>query len=282
MERKLIQLANKTLVVSIPKEWAQQYGYKKGDTVDLLNKKGQFLITRSAEKRIPLIDVSTLPRRFVKRAISAIYKTGISPCDVRAGQYRTLVITEASSYFGLMVDESKEILRLKNIASPEEEDFDSSFRKVLMQLELLSKAVAQGEETKELLEQMHKNVKLCLWLLSAKTTKSIAEINNLHYILSSITTIAYAYEHIQEQKKNERTNARPLLDFLVVMIHHFRTYLTKEDALQEMYRFREQFLQFKEQQRPTTANAYAILIARILRDCAESAYTLRLINAHYY
>jgi len=278
MQRKLIFLAHKTLVVSIPKEWAKAYGYKKGDTVELLNKKGQFLITKTTERKTRLVDLSNLPRRFVKRAVSAIYKTGITPCDVKAGSHRELVLSEAAAYFGLLVDDSKEVLRLKIIASPEEDDFDNAFRKVLLQLELLSLTVENDDSSEELQRELRKNVTFCLYLLSSKTTKSISEVSNFHYIISSIMTISYIYEHLRERELQERKKAKPLLTVLVSMIKHFRTFLTTDAAIRDIYHSRELFLDMQKKQSRSAAQAYAILIARIIRDCTEAAYTIKLLN----
>ena len=85
MKRKVIQLAGRTLVVSIPSNWASKYKIKKGDEVDISDDGTSLKITtsqkESGNKKIS-IDLSSTTRSIARAAISGLYKKGYDEITV--------------------------------------------------------------------------------------------------------------------------------------------------------------------------------------------------------
>ena len=79
MKRKVIQLAGKTLLVSLPIKWAKKYGIKKGNEVEVEERGKSLLI--ATEKAVSMEKkeiVLSGPEEFIRRVISAEYKKGVS------------------------------------------------------------------------------------------------------------------------------------------------------------------------------------------------------------
>ncbi len=83
MKRKAIQLAGKTLVVSLPNQWARKYNVRKGDEMEVEEVEKRIVISPQndiAGDRIE-IDVSgTLP--MTKRILGALYKAGYDEMNI--------------------------------------------------------------------------------------------------------------------------------------------------------------------------------------------------------
>ncbi|MEM3154650.1 MAG: AbrB/MazE/SpoVT family DNA-binding domain-containing protein [Candidatus Woesearchaeota archaeon] len=85
MKRKVIQIADKTFVVSLPNDWVKQWGIKKGEEVDVVEK-GPRLIVSTAEPRELRkkgIDVSNATGRTLRWLLSSLHKKGYDEIEVR-------------------------------------------------------------------------------------------------------------------------------------------------------------------------------------------------------
>ena len=84
MKRKAIQLAGKTLVVSLPSKWARNMGIRKGDEGEVEEKDDNLNI--SASKKITLerftIDATGLKDRTLRWTLSAIHKSGYEEIEI--------------------------------------------------------------------------------------------------------------------------------------------------------------------------------------------------------
>lgn len=79
MRRKVIQLAGKTLVVSLPSKWVKKTVVNKGDELEI-TENGHSLVISQIEKKVctrTVIDVSGLNASLVWRYLTAAYIKGI-------------------------------------------------------------------------------------------------------------------------------------------------------------------------------------------------------------
>ena len=86
MKRKVIQIADKTLVVSLPTDWVKQWGVKKGEEIEMLEK-GPRLIVSTAEPRDlkkGVIDVSNATERTLRWLLSSLHKKGYDEIEIRS------------------------------------------------------------------------------------------------------------------------------------------------------------------------------------------------------
>lgn len=78
MKRKVIQMAGKTMVVSIPSDWVKKYGIKKGDELELEKKNRNIIISTKKDYSLNKIkvNISDLDEQVIKWTLSAIHKSG--------------------------------------------------------------------------------------------------------------------------------------------------------------------------------------------------------------
>ena len=64
IKRKVIQIANSTQLISLPRKWSQQYGINKGDEVNVDEQRSKIIISieKAAELKSVEIDVTGLDR----------------------------------------------------------------------------------------------------------------------------------------------------------------------------------------------------------------------------
>ena len=78
MKRKVIQIANSTQLISLPRKWSQKYGVKKGDELEVEDDGSRIII--STEKAQELgnieVDISGADRDFLLFLIRSLYIKG--------------------------------------------------------------------------------------------------------------------------------------------------------------------------------------------------------------
>ncbi|MFC1775182.1 AbrB/MazE/SpoVT family DNA-binding domain-containing protein, partial [Nanoarchaeota archaeon] len=79
MKRKVIQLAGKTHVISLPSDWVKKYGIKKSDELDVREKHNTLMVSTEQDINVPqktTVDISGLNEEFIKSIISVLHKVG--------------------------------------------------------------------------------------------------------------------------------------------------------------------------------------------------------------
>ena len=92
MKRRVIQIANSTQLISLPRKWTQKYGVKKGDEMEVEEQGNKILI--STEKGAELghieIDVTGLDRTTILYYIQTLYRTGYDEIKVNFNNPTTI------------------------------------------------------------------------------------------------------------------------------------------------------------------------------------------------
>jgi len=136
MKRKVIQLAEKTLVVSLPSKWVKQQGIKKGEEVDVEPKNNTLLIsTQSFPAEQKKTDVSGL-NVMLGRYVGALYKAGYDSIEMRfktKEQLETIQNILMRTCIGLEITEqgSRHIIA-KEISKTEPEEFEGVLRRLFL------------------------------------------------------------------------------------------------------------------------------------------------------
>ena len=84
MKRKIIQIANSTNLVSLPKKWCIAHNVNKGDEIDVIEEGNQVIVSPE-RKQITTsveVDVTDLDRTSLFYAIRALYKKGFDEIKV--------------------------------------------------------------------------------------------------------------------------------------------------------------------------------------------------------
>lgn len=142
MKRKVIQLSGRTLVVTLPKEWASDNNITKGDYLDFEVGNDSDLILRPSDRsvtyepRSTCIDVSALDERVVRWLLSSLHKKGFDEINIRFTDRHVLdVVNELVKdlFVGFtIVSQTENTCTVKSISLDSHSDFDAIFRRAFM------------------------------------------------------------------------------------------------------------------------------------------------------
>lgn len=156
MRRKVIQLARKTFVVSLPSKWVKQQGIKKGDEVDVEDKDSRLVInTKNEAVEQKNIDVSAL-NTMLGRCIGALYKGGYDEIEVRFETPEQLDIIQKvlmRTCIGLeIVKQGNKYLVAKEISKSEPEEFETVLRRTFLFLMNIAEESLEAMKNKKMNE----------------------------------------------------------------------------------------------------------------------------------
>jgi|SRR3989344_1006388 len=139
MKRKVIQLAGKTSVVSLPSKWVKKYNVKKGEELDLIeNDKGELLIrTSSLESRKSItLDIKDFNKRSIFYAMSALHKSGYD--EIILFYYNKEQIEAINELLRVlllgfvMVEQTTKKIVLRSVTNDISLEFDSTLRRAFL------------------------------------------------------------------------------------------------------------------------------------------------------
>ena len=165
MRRKIIQLAGKTLVVSLPSDWVKELGLKKGQEVEVSRVGRSMVIEQPSVERghIVKVDLSGLNASLVWHSIISHYVAGAG--EIQAGFSKERVMDPRTgldvhcadaiekvveNLIGMeIVRQSKSMITIREISSVAPEEYDNVMRRVwltcLGMVEDGSDALAKGD-----------------------------------------------------------------------------------------------------------------------------------------
>ena len=137
MKRKVIQIANSTQLISLPRKWSQKYGVKKGDEIEVEEDGDRLLITTESTPTTKDIevDVSGLTPRLADRFIARAYQKGYDSITVNYDKAELAIAVQekVKELLGFEVmEQSKNMIVIKSISAKLDIDFDSSLRRAFL------------------------------------------------------------------------------------------------------------------------------------------------------
>lgn len=138
MKRKIIQLAGKTSVVSLPIKWVKRFNIKKSDEVDV-EERGNELVVKAfshpASKSISL-DVDSFSERTLRYCLSSLHKVGYDEIALYFSKphFNSVVNDMVSNLLlGFVVSEqTKKKLVIKSVANEERDAFSPALRRCFL------------------------------------------------------------------------------------------------------------------------------------------------------
>lgn len=150
MKRKVIQIAESTQLISLPRLWAKKYNISKGDELEVTIKDNILEISTEQKDQLSeiIIDISNLDRTSVFYALRSAYRRGYDIIKVKFNNkttihYRTgekvlvstLLNQELQRWVGMQIIEQKEnYFVYKSISKPSFEEFDLMLRRSFLLL----------------------------------------------------------------------------------------------------------------------------------------------------
>ncbi|HIH39607.1 TPA: AbrB/MazE/SpoVT family DNA-binding domain-containing protein [Candidatus Woesearchaeota archaeon] len=208
MKRSVIQLAGRTLLVSLPAKWVDHNSVKKGDELDVLED-GHKLIVNTGKavstmetKEINADEMGTL----LKKYLFALYKRGVDEIKIRysnsdmANTVRKIILTETVGYEVVSQTPKSCVVRL--ITSGSITEFDNLLRRAFLLLlsmgdealmSLKLKALSHLSQTALLEEPNNRLTTVCRRSLNKWGSETFSKIGPIYYIIEEIENIADEY-----------------------------------------------------------------------------------------
>ena len=156
MRRKIILHGPSSLTVSLPSSWVKQNSLKKGDDVDVAEESNS-LVIRSAENNAALksIEISFigLDENTRHDLILALHRNGYDEIKILVDKHN--IVKEIHSHLNLLqlgyeiIKQESNSITLRNILSPDVEQFDNLFRRIFRMTLEYSKKIGAIIESKE-------------------------------------------------------------------------------------------------------------------------------------
>ena len=134
IKRKVIQIANSTQLISLPRKWSQKYGVKKGDEINI-EENGTILnisTDRAPSIKEITVDVSGLTPRLADRFLARSYQKGYDKITIKYDKPELMIAIQnkVPELLGFeIMDQNKYSCIIQSISSKLEVDFDSLLRK---------------------------------------------------------------------------------------------------------------------------------------------------------
>ncbi len=153
MKRKVIQIAESTQLISLPRKWAQQYNIKKGDELEISEQGSKLVISTGHDIGLESAKiVLTTADKFVKRPIHNLYRRGYDEVIVEFtdSTISSLILEQCETLLGFeIIDQSERKVILHNVASALDAEFETVFRRVFLMLTSMTRDIHDAVVNKE-------------------------------------------------------------------------------------------------------------------------------------
>ena len=227
MKRKVIQIANSTQLISLPRKWSLKYGIKKGDEIDVEEDGYKLLITTESvpSKKDVEVDVSGLTPRLADRFMARAYQKGYDTITVKYDKPElSIAIQEkVKELLGFEVMEhSKDTVIIKSISAKLDIDFDSSLRKAFLIVIDMADTCLEAftkDDNKTLENLYHKDFdvnKFCYFCLRFINKGFHGGFGTyiLYYLIESLEDVGDEYKALAKYLAKIKTKKKNLIDVI--------------------------------------------------------------------
>lgn len=214
MKRKLIQMAGKTMVVSLPSSWVKKYGLKKGEEIDL-EEKGRNIIIGIGSKQEKEGEEITIhipsPDVFMERSLHIWYRAGYDKIVVTFEDKNVLrkVRDTVKKLLGFeIIKETDKNCTIKSVVTGMEEEFDNILRRIFLSLLTMAKESLENiriqnyENLRDVLVAEENNNVQCFFcerLLNKRGYKEQEKTASIYCMVWTLEQIADEYKKIANQ-----------------------------------------------------------------------------------
>ena len=264
MERKVIQLAGKTLVVSLPSKWAKKYGVKKGDTIILDEKERQILVSTTKSVDVEKAElVLKGPEELIKRNVDVAYKKGIEELSLRFEKpsARKIIEQVLESTMGFeIISQGEKGCLIKSVATAVEGEFDNILRRTFLTLLSMADesydalAKSQFKRLDEISisdKTINKLTNFCKRILNKTGYKDSKLTNYVYCIVWELERIGDEYRDICKEIAGKKTN---------ISKETLNLYKETNEFLREFYNL---FYKFDEDKSINLTNKNKVLLKKL-------------------
>src|SRR3989344_6544028 len=211
MKRKLIQIANSTSVVSLPKDWIEEYKLKKGDELELHKLKNNILIKTNNIKHDEIhLDISNLHYDLVWRYLITAYRKGTETIVIKYSPdfIETLQVYIKDLVGMAVINQKDNTITLKDFFyNYSENDLDNMVHRVFNLVKEMSKDILTAVKEKDsdsLKDMRHRDfnigkfTNLCIRILNKNVYQNYNKSLSLYRFIPMIEEIGDEYRRIAE------------------------------------------------------------------------------------
>jgi len=259
MKRKVIQIADSTQLISLPRKWAQKYGVKKGDEIEVEEMGSRIIIStdRGTLTDELTVDVSGLTPLLVDRFIARSYQKGYDKIKIRFDDPKLMlgVQDKIPELMGFeIMEKSKNSCDIQILSSKLEIDFDSALRRAFLTILDIANATLLDFKNgdKEALKTLeHKDLevnKFCYFCLRAinKGRHEGFGTYALHYLIESLEDLGDEYKELtkilvkmQTNKKNDFCDLLRDINNVAKLCYEFFYKPEKQKAVQILSMYKD-------------------------------------------
>ncbi|HSU73220.1 MAG TPA: AbrB/MazE/SpoVT family DNA-binding domain-containing protein [Candidatus Binatia bacterium] len=224
MKRKVIKLAQQTLVVSLPAAWCKSNGIRKGDEVDCQEKRGSIIFASSSRPSVSEAQFDGDALGILsKRALYELYHAGVDKVTVRAARKQTLQVVNdtLNQLLGYHVVERRgEHLVIEDLGK-NDHDLDLLLRRFLLLIKtLVQEGVTALEQKKyddlgipwERDTDVNKLAHLCIRILSKNVHIPTDHAARMHTLIYQGEQLADEYKLVMRALQENTAQIPRALD----------------------------------------------------------------------
>lgn len=211
MKRHVIQIAESTQLISLPRKWAKQFGIKKGDELDVVEE-GNRLIIHTAKEYAPeqiKYDATGQGYQLIHRAVSALYKAGYDEIQLTFSCPEELKIiqnTVNNEFIGFEVlEERRNQLFTRKISDIDYKEIENMIKRTFLFLITIAEESAHAIEKQDFVYL--ENIKLrdvnvnkltdyCRRALNKGGTQCYKKPNPVYYIVEELEKVGDCYRDL--------------------------------------------------------------------------------------
>ena len=290
----MIQIANSTQLISLPRKWSQKYNIRKGDELEIEEQGNKLFIGISKEPNLNgiEIDVTPLNRTMILYYLQNLYRMGYDEIKVkfndpitkhlRKNENVTIISVlhkEANRLIGYEIIQQRENFAIiKDISTTSIKEFDNVLRRIFLLLDDVSSDLIQGAKNnnKTLLETIEekndsitKFISYCLRLLNKYGYPDYKKTLVLYHILATLDRVVdfYKYSARDMLKFHNKLNDKTIRLFEMIdeEVKLFTKFFFKFDLAQadELYKRRNHYTFVLNQQNTKIPPGELVLISKL-------------------
>ena len=229
MKRKVIQLAEKTLVVSLPSQWVKQWGITKGEELELLENGAQLQITtcKARDLKKCSVDFSQVNERVIRWVLSSLHKKGYDEIEIAtSGKEQEQLIDELLKdlFIGFaIVHKTQNNCIVRCLSKEFEDQFDIILRRAFLITLSLAEQTAEfaskgSYEQLSELSTLEKNnnqlTNFCQRILNKRGHPDSTKTTFLYVIIWNLEKIADEYNYLGKAIASRKTIGKQTLTLL--------------------------------------------------------------------
>ena len=311
IKRRVIQIANSTQLISLPRKWALKYNIQKGDELEVEENGSEIWI--KTEKGVGFqkieVDISGLDRTSILYYIQSLYRIGYDEIIIKFDDPYTIylrtnekkkVISVIHEVVGRLtgfeiVQQKENFCLIKDISEASAKEFDTALRRVFLLLMDVNKDLFDGVKNDnktlvETIDEKHdsvmKFVSFCLRILNKKGYEKPRKTVIIYHIIANLDkimdVIKYSARYILDNNITLKKESKIFLEQIHSSINMYYEFFYKFDIknMRNMYENRDRIIKLigkNVRKLPSQDIAYLYTLASMLElitDITDSRISL--------